>query len=292
MLEFLAARAVLGVEVVAENVYRRSIELNGIAGQFEVSQDEVNSSLVVRLQFGEPRSLFFVIERIRALFDLDADWTAIVATLKSDRALTGSVEANPGLRVPGCWSGFELTVRAILEYQATLAEAGSWTASLVHDFGRPLEAEQGLTHLFPSPEVLAEANLKGTGLPAERATAIRSLARAVAQEEIRFQGVVDTDALLTRLRKMPGFSEWITQYVAMRAFGEPDALPSDMALQRALELPTARELERRAEGWRPWRAYAVMYLWDPSFGKYARPRRGARGATPDALWHERAFANS
>jgi AraC family transcriptional regulator of adaptative response / DNA-3-methyladenine glycosylase II len=292
VLEFLAARAVLGVEVVAENVYRRSIELNGIAGHFEVSQDEVNSSLIVHLQFGEPRSLFFVIERIRALFDLNADWSAIVTTLKADRALVGSVEANPGLRVPGCWSGFELTVRAILEHQTTLEETASWTANLVRAFGQPLDAEGGITHLFPSPEVLADANFKGIGLPAERATAIRSLARAVIQEEISFQGVVDTDALLTRLRKLPAFSEWTTQYVAMRAFAEPDAFPSDIALQRALELPSARELERRAEGWRPWRAYAVMYLWDPSFGKYSRPRRGARGATSDALWHERAFANS
>ena len=293
MLEFLAARAVPGVEVVAKDTYRRSIEMNGAAGHFEASQDEADSSLIVRLQFGEPRSLFMVIERIRALFDLNADWTAIVTTLKADRALIGSVEANPGLRVPGCWSGFELTVRAILEHQTTLEESVSWTASLVHAFGQLLDADEGLTHLFPSPEVLADANLKRLGLPLERANTIRSLAQAVIQEEIRFQGVVDTDALLTRLRRLPGFSEWITQYVAMRAFGEPDALPSsDLALQRALELPSARELERRAEGWRPWRAYAVMYLWEPAFGKYSRPRRGARSATSDALWHEGALANS
>ncbi len=293
MLEFLAARAVPGIEAVEQASYRRSIEVNGVSGHFEVSQDAANSTLIVRLQFAEPRSLFFIIERIRALFDLNADCSAIMATLKADHALIGSVEAYPGLRVPGCWSGFELTVRAILEHQIALEESASWTAALVYAFGEPIDAEPRLTHLFPSPAALADANLKSIGLPSERAIAIRSLAQAVIQGEISFQAVVDIDRLLTRLRTLPGFDEWITQYVAMRAFGEPDALPaSDLTLQRALQLSNAREIERRAEVWRPWRAYAVMYLWDPSFGKHPRPRRGTRSTTSVALWHERAPANS
>jgi len=293
MLEFLAARAVPGVEVVGESTYRRSIEVNDVTGHFEVSQDADNRTLVVHLQFGEPRSLFFIIERIRALFDLNADWTVIMATLKADHALVGSVEHYPGLRVPGCWNGFELTVRAILEHQIALEESTSWTGALVRAFGQAIDAEKGLTHLFPSPAALANANFKGIGVPAERANAIRAFARAVSREEISFQAVIDTDNLLMRLRRLPGFDEWIAQYVAMRALAEPDALPaSDLALQRALQLASALELESRAEGWRPWRAYAVMYLWDSSFGKYPRVRRGARVAPSDALWHERAPANS
>ena len=79
---------------------------------------------------------------------------------------------------------------------------------------------------------------------------------------IRFDGRLDSETLLTRLREIPGIGDWTAQYVAMRALGEPDAFPSgDLGLLRALGLGTAKELERRAEAWRPWRAYAAMYLW-------------------------------
>jgi 3-methyladenine DNA glycosylase/8-oxoguanine DNA glycosylase len=48
----------------------------------------------------------------------------------------------------------------------------------------------------------------------------------------------------------------------MRALGEPDAFPSgDLGLLRAMALKDSRELAQHAEAWRPWRAYAAMYLW-------------------------------
>ena len=120
----------------------------------------------------------------------------------------------------------------------------------------------GLTHLFPPPEVLADAKLGNIGLTGARAETIRALARAVCSGEINFEGVVDSDAFLNRLCEVPGIGKWTAQYVAMRALGEPDAFPSsDLGLLRAMALGTSRDLEQRAEAWRPWRAYAAMYLW-------------------------------
>jgi 3-methyladenine DNA glycosylase/8-oxoguanine DNA glycosylase len=59
--------------------------------------------------------------------------------------------------------------------------------------------------------------------------------------------------------------------VAMRALGEPDAFPSgDLGLLRALDLESSAELERRAEAWRPWRAYAAMFLWNITNGSSGR----------------------
>src|SRR5215510_10624043 len=138
MLGFLAPRATPGVELVEGGCYRRSISLDGGSGYFDVSMDAARESLVVRLQFGNPRSLFFIIERIRAMFDLNADWAAIVAGLKSDRVLAPQLEADPGLRVPGCWNGFELATRAILGQQVTVKSATVLAGRIVSAFGKPV----------------------------------------------------------------------------------------------------------------------------------------------------------
>ncbi len=197
------------------------------------------------------------------MFDLNADWQPIAARLRTDPALAGRVEQIPGLRVPGCWDGFELATRAILGQQITVKGATALAGRIVNAFGRPFSSHRGLTHLFPAPEVLADARLTSVGLTNARAETIRALARAVCDGHIKFAGVADSDDFLARLREIPGIGQWTAQYVAMRALGEPDAFPSgDLGLLHALELKSPRELEGRAQAWRPWRAYAAMYLWN------------------------------
>jgi AraC family transcriptional regulator, regulatory protein of adaptative response / DNA-3-methyladenine glycosylase II len=265
MLAFLAARATPGVEVVENECYRRSICLNGSRGYFEVTLDESNPALVARVHFPDPLALFLIIEKIRQMFDLNADWVAIVETLKSDPALVGAVQANPGLRIPGCWSGFELAVRAILGQQITVKGATALAGQIVRAFGEPFSVApvaSGLSHLFPRPASLAEADFSSIGLPRTRAQSIRALAQGVSAGEICFEGLVHLDGFLEQLCKLPGIGKWTAQYIAMRALGEPDAFPSgDIGLLRALGLTSSSELEQRSEAWRPWRAYATMYLW-------------------------------
>jgi len=263
MLAFLAPRATPGVEVVEHGSYRRSISLHGSHGCVEVSLDEGNDALAVRVQFGDPRSLFLITERIRAMFDLSADWADIVQSLRTDPVLARRVDAEPGLRVPGCWNGFELATRAILGQQVSVKGATTLAGRIVKTFGRPFHAASGLTHLFPAPEVLAEARLAGIGLPRARAETIQTLARAVCDGQISFESIIDSDGFLARLCEIPGIGKWTAQYVAMRALREPDAFPcGDLGLLHALDLETPREVEQRAEAWRPWRAYATMYLWN------------------------------
>jgi AraC family transcriptional regulator of adaptative response / DNA-3-methyladenine glycosylase II len=267
LLGFLAPRATPGVECVENGTYRRSISLNGTHGYFEVGLDAANDALIVRLQFGDPRSLFFITERLRAMFDLNADWFSVARTLRNDPLLGGRIDAQPGLRVPGCWNGFELTTRAILGQQVTVKGATALAGCIASTFGEPLSGVKGLCRLFPTPEVLAEASLSRLGLPRARAETIRALARAVCEGRIRFEGIIDCDSFLMRLCEIPGIGPWTAQYVAMRAMGEPDAMPSgDLGLLRALKVRSPRELEARAEAWRPWRAYAAMYLWSTSKG--------------------------
>jgi len=261
-LSYLAARATPGVEAVDNGCYRRTISLHGGDGYLEVSLDAEHDALVARIEFGDPQLLFFIVERVRAMFDLNADWATIVRTLKPDPSLAPAMEADPGLRLPGSWNGFELTIRAILGQQVTVKGATALAGRLAARFGMSFAGPPGLTHLFPTPEVLADANLAGIGLTGARAETIRTLARAVASGKIDFEGVVDTETFLQHLCEVPGIGKWTAQYVAMRALREPDAFPSsDLGLLRALKLKSYRELESRAEAWRPWRAYAAMYLW-------------------------------
>ena len=290
MLAFLAPRATPGIEVVDAGSYRRSIFLNGSGGYFELSRDESNDALMVRIQFADPCLLYLIIERIRAMFDLNADWEAIAESLRTDQVLTGRVESNPGLRVPGCWDGFELTTRAILGQQITVKGATALAGRMVRAFGQPFSAAGNLTHLFPRPEVLADAELGSIGLPRARAETVRALARAVCDGQIRFEGVVEPKAFLTRLCEIPGIGEWTAQYVAMRALGEPDAFPSaDLGLLRSLALDNSYELERRAEAWRPWRAYAAMYLWSMASECRVRGSKPVSSRTKKVITEEHFF---
>jgi AraC family transcriptional regulator, regulatory protein of adaptative response / DNA-3-methyladenine glycosylase II len=258
MLSFLAARATPGVEAVEAGTYSRSISVNACPGYFSVSLDLEHNSLTVQIQFGDPRALFFIIERIRAMFDLNA----IAKVLSADATLAWMVEAAPGLRVPGAWNGFELAVRAVLGQQIRVAHATALAGHLTQVFGKPVMGNNSLTHLFPAAETLAEADLSGVGLTKARAATIRALARTVARGDLSFDGVVDSEAFRRKLTEIPGIGNWTAEYVAMRALGEPDAFPAgDVALQSALEISGARAAEMRAEPWRPWRSYATMYLW-------------------------------
>jgi AraC family transcriptional regulator, regulatory protein of adaptative response / DNA-3-methyladenine glycosylase II len=262
LLAFLAARATPGVEMVDDRGYRRSISINGHQGYFAVSLNDARDALAVRVQIDALHALYGIIERIRSMFDLNADWAAISRSLGADIEFAARLRAAPGLRVPGCWDGFELAVRAILGQQITVKGATSLAGRIARSFGQPISNAVDLTHMFPRPEVLADAKLTRVGLTGKRSETIRALARAVCDGRISFERVVDSEGLLAQLREIPGIGSWTAQYVAMRALGEPDAFPSgDLGLLRALGLNSACKLEKRAEAWRPWRSYAAMYLW-------------------------------
>jgi len=275
ILEFLAHQATPGVEIIECGCFRRSISVNENRGYLEVSLDASRNALNVRVQIGEPRSLFFIIERIRAMFDLDADWATIARTLGADPGLASHIRSDPGLRVPGCWNGFEFATRAIVGQQTDVRGATALAGRMVRAFGQPFCAANSLTHLFPTPEVLADVDLESVGLPRAQADAVSALARAVRAGQISFEKVVDSDAFLRRLCEVPGIGEWTAQWVAVRAVREPDAFPSaDRHLADTLNLGSSSELEKYSLAWRPWRAYAAIYLW--TFAGEIRKRKNGR----------------
>jgi AraC family transcriptional regulator, regulatory protein of adaptative response / DNA-3-methyladenine glycosylase II len=215
-----------------------------------------------------------VIRQVRALLDLDADPMAINAVLKH------SFEASnldfSGLRVPGCLNGFELSVRAILGQQVTVAAGRTFTQRVVDTFGLPIETPfPSLTRLFPTPDALAAASgeaLGQLGIVKQRQAAIVALARAVASGELVLHPGVDVDKTMAKLRALPGVGDWTAQYIAMRALRWPDAfVAGDVALHKAMGLQhqtpplspakTAAAALETSQAWRPWRSYAVMRAW-------------------------------
>ncbi|MFI5014423.1 MAG: AlkA N-terminal domain-containing protein [Hyphomicrobiales bacterium] len=270
MLEFLAARAIPGVEEVAGTRYARSIAIGKDHGVLTVEPGE-RHRLSVSIRFPRLSALAIIIARIRRVFDLAADPAVIGEHLSQDQFLAPLVAARPGLRVPGGWDGFELAARAILGQQITVPAATGLAGKLVRAHGIPLPESlaspfQGLTHVFPPPERLAGADLASLGVPKARALALSSLATAVAADPQIFGPARGLEEAVAKLRSLAGVGEWTAQYIAMRELREPDAFPAaDIGLMRALAVggrrPTPAELLARAEGWRPWRAYAALHLW-------------------------------
>jgi AraC family transcriptional regulator of adaptative response / DNA-3-methyladenine glycosylase II len=279
MLAFLRARAIPGVETVSRDGYARTIEIGGAHGTVAV-RPTARNALRATIQFPQLSALPTIVARLRRVFDLVADPEVIGAHLAEDPALAPLVAARPGLRVAGAWDGFELAVRALLGQQITVTAAVGLAGKLVATYGKPLTGAasefDGLTHVFPGPERLAEDDLSTLGLTRARAAALGSLARAVIADPELFGPRRSLEEAIVKLRALPGIGEWTAQYIAMREMREPDAFPAaDLGLMRAMadrkgRRPSPGALLARAERWRPWRAYAAQHLWASQGMSYDR----------------------
>jgi len=262
LIGFLSARATPGVESVTGSCYRRTIAIDGKTGTIQVGRSASKPAVELEVRFSDSRALLVIVERVRRMFDLGADPAVIDAQFGGDPLLGPILKRHPGIRTPGAWDGLELSVRAILGQQISVAAATTIAGRLAKRFGSAVEATDGLDRIFPTAEQLATAPIEEVGVIAARAETIRTLARAVCAGSVTFSTTSSAENVTAVLQALPGIGPWTAQYIAMRALGEPDAFPSgDLILQRMAGGCTARELERRSQQWRPWRAYAAMLLW-------------------------------
>ncbi|WP_236184102.1 DNA-3-methyladenine glycosylase family protein [Pseudomonas protegens] len=270
MLGFLRARAIEGLELVQGDTYARTFALVGGQGILSVCPGPAGH-LQVQLQGAEQALLPQVLARLRRQFDLDADLPLINRHLARDPLLAPLLAARPGLRVPGAWDGFELAIRAVLGQQITVQGAIRLAGKLVAVHGRLLASPDpqwpGLTHLFPTPQVLSTANLADLGMPRSRARTLSAVAQALLDDPLLFEPRASLQQGVERLLQLPGIGDWTAQYIALRQLRESDAFPAaDVGLFNAVARlqglrPNARQLLARAEAWRPWRGYAAQHLW-------------------------------
>ena len=276
--DFLAKRAVPGIERVDERGYARTVAAGDSHGIVCVRPVEDQDALELRVRNTTPAALLQLTSSVRRVFDLAADPVKIALTFGSDPLLGPLVKRRPGLRISGAWDPFECCVRAILGQLVSVSAGCTLAGRLVARFGRLISlAEDGLTRVFPTPADLAIADLDGLGLTKARSAAIRALARAVADGKLTFDG--PTKVVTEGLSALPGVGMWTAQYVALRALSEPDAFPSsDLVLRRMAAMGgsalSIRSIEACAEDWRPWRGYAAMHLWPQRNRCSAQTKRG------------------
>ncbi len=268
LLEFLACRAIAGVERVAQGVYQRTIVIEAAGRTLSgwISVEHVPARHTVKLTF--PASLAPAVapllSRVRSIFDLGCRPDLVDAHLGELAA------ALPGLRVPGAFDGFEMAVRAIVGQQISVAGARTILGRIATRLGPPPSAAgeslpEGLQAIFPSAREIAalpvEA-LHGLGIIKARAAAIHAVATEISAGRLTLEPLVPLDQTLAALLRIKGVGEWTAQYVAMRALGWPNAFPAgDLILKKQLGLASAKAVEHHAQPWAPWRAYATLHVW-------------------------------
>jgi AraC family transcriptional regulator of adaptative response / DNA-3-methyladenine glycosylase II len=269
IFDFLERRAVTGIEEMrgdpGRRTYRRSLALPHGTGVAEVREQPATPGahwLECRLRLSDQRDLTAAVQRIRRLFDLDADPWAVAERLGADPLLGPLVAARPGLRSPGIADPEELAVRAVLGQQVTVGAARTLAGTLVAAYGKPLPAPDGeLTHVFPEAGALAGAPLAELGMPESRRAAIRTLCAALADGDIALDAGADRDEAERALLALRGVGPWTAGYIRMRALGDPDVfLPGDAGVRHGLRLLGADAAA--SDAWRPWRSYALHHLWN------------------------------
>jgi len=232
ILNFLRPRAIAGLEAIEDDAYVR--------GDVRVSHDANRGAIIVTDKSES--------DRIRRIFDVDADIAAIEKHFAKDPTLGPLIRKHRGIRVPGTWDAFEMAIRAIVGQQISVAGATTLMARIA--------TRHGIT-----PQSLMRARTN-PGMPQSRWNSIRGLARAVARGEFTFERRATLEESIERLTALPGIGPWTAHYIAMRALREPDAFPhTDLGIRKAAGTASDRELLTRAEAWRPFRSYATMLLW-------------------------------
>lgn len=270
LIAFLRRRAIPGVEFVTDYSYQRTIEMGGVPGFLTVKPDTTGPRLVVSLETKGAKGLEQAVERIRRIFDLGADPVQIASHLSRDPRLRHILKKRPGIRVPGVWDGFEAAVLAVLGQKLSSAGSKQSVTRLVQMFGISVDSpNHGLKYLFPRPEVLARADLSKAGIGNVRAKILRDLASSTVRRQLKFSTLRTLEQTVCQVGTACGIDESTANYIAMRAFGEPDAFPSrEPALRRSLAgrettVSPAQAIDL-ADQWRPWRAYAAMLLCNES----------------------------
>jgi AraC family transcriptional regulator of adaptative response / DNA-3-methyladenine glycosylase II len=261
----LAATAVPGVEEWRSGAYRRTIRLSH--GHAVVALRPTPDHVAAQISLTDQRDLTSAISRCRWMLDLDADPEAVDAVLSQDPQMAGLVAGNPGRRVPRTVDPAEFAVRAVLGQQVSTAAARTHAGRLVRAYGDLVpDPYGGLTHLFPTPMVLAAMDPSDLAMPRSRRRTLLGLVDAVAQGRLDLDFGADWREVRAGLSALHGFGPWTIESIAMRSLGDPDAfLAGDLGVKLAaglLGMPsTPRALTDHSHLWRPWRSYAVQYLW-------------------------------
>lgn len=259
LLNFFEQRAIPSMEQVNHNEYQRLFTYKGIPGWLKVSLDE-DYRVRVDFKLAKPAPMLDFTSRVREMFDLDADPMLIENDLKRDKKLKSLIAQHAGLRIPGCWDGFELAVRAVIGQKISVKAARTVLTRLVDICGekQTFDSTVSLTHFFPAPQNILAADLSNLGLTVAKSQTLKALAQAVEDGAFILDGTDDYEATCKKLLSIKGIGAWTVQYIAMRGLRNPDAFPeTDLEIQKKI-----KAFSLNPELWMPWRAYAAILLFN------------------------------
>jgi AraC family transcriptional regulator of adaptative response / DNA-3-methyladenine glycosylase II len=285
IIDFLSKRAIPGIEWVCDEAYLRVFQLDGELGWLQVEHRREHNKLVCRVSFPKVTSLGLIKEKVKRIFDIDANPAEITHSLSKESGMNKMLDDCGYLPVPGCWDPFEVSIRAIIGQLVSVSGAMTTMKKLVREYGEKVDVDlpknnpgllvQGQdVYLFPKAEVLCDIDYQRVPLSRAKIAAIEGLAKAVVDGSIQFDLSVDPEELLKRLLGITGIGPWTAGYIALRALNDPDAfLSGDLVvrqvvtdIERKSSLIAIKDLEIFSEQWRPWRAYALMQLWNRANG--------------------------
>jgi AraC family transcriptional regulator, regulatory protein of adaptative response / DNA-3-methyladenine glycosylase II len=268
LLAYLRLRAIPGVELADDTHYRRTVAIGAAKGWIAVCMHPSGTALNLEMSPSLTPVIGAVIGRVKQLFDLGAAPDSVRAVLRQDEILAATVRRLPGLRVAGAFDGFELAVRTVLGQQISVKGASTIAGRWARAFGEPIATPYpSLDRLSPSADrmsAVAADEIAALGMVGARARSLVGLAQAVSQRKVVLAFASNVEEQIDGLMSLPGIGHWTANYIAMRALHWPDAFPTgDLVLMRAAK-SSQKQLQRRSEAWRPWRAYAAHYLWQSS----------------------------
>ena len=251
VLAFLKLRAVPGLETVTATSFERCFTLGPARGRFVLTHDAARRAVIAEIEIDRLDWLDRLVARLRAMLDLDADPQAIAAAFAGDDMIAPRLKRVPGLRLVQSFDAFECGLRAIVGQQVSVKGAATLLGRVVARCGGDM----------PSPEALMVADLEGCGLTGARIAALKAFAAFAAAPGALEALRLDLDAAEATLGALPGFGPWTAQYLSLRGLAHTDAFPAGDLVLRQVAGMDAKTLSRRAEAWRPWRAYAAQALW-------------------------------
>ncbi|WP_286234925.1 DNA-3-methyladenine glycosylase 2 family protein [Thalassotalea sediminis] len=267
MLSFFQYRQIQGMEHITDSFYMRNITIENCTGWLKVSHHTSRHALILKLSLSDYRYLNQIIQRVRKMFDLDADMSLIHDALATTPVLASVIARSPGLRLPGCWDILEFSIRAILGQQISVKAATTLAMRIVKQYGEKnaqLPDEVGFS--FPTLDIIQQADFNHIGLTQSRKDTLYTWLNFFEQNKDIFETYQSLEQLEKQLCALKGIGPWTVNYIAMRGLSDPDAFPSaDLGIIKALtddqKKPTNKTILALAESWRPWRAYAAIYLW-------------------------------
>ena len=280
VFDFLAVRAIPGIEEGTSTSYARTLRLMHGDARFRVDYDAGTAGRPLVLTIGavDLRDLAALLSRVRRLLDLDADPVAIDAALEADSRLAAAVARTPGMRMPGAVDPQELLIRAMIGQQITVAAARTALVQLSAAGSTSLVPDDGLHRLFPTAAQIAGTGFELLRGPQRRIDAVRGAAAAMASGDLDFGYGDDVQGLEAKLLPLAGVGPWTVGYVAMRVIGAPDVfLANDAAVRNGIrslaETPDGATLAPDFREVGPWRSYATMHLWRAAAAAQAAARK-------------------